>query len=826
MDPDNQKYRPVDEEVSSSLFKIKTNLATLNKVKVKASVFFAISGAAGIIAATTLVLSESTNVPAIINNKAHITYTDTNGANNYEADSNEVTATVVDNKAPVISNVSIKNVDYQSAIITWLTDEDATSKVDYGKTTSYESSTTEDLNLTASHNVNLSSLEASTTYHYRVRSTDASKNEVVSMDYSFTTAPPPDIIPPVISNIGEANITKNSISITWKTDENSTSQVEYGLTEDLKSSTTTTLNSNLTTNHSVNLSNLKTERTYYYRVKSKDASNNEQVSSIENFSTLAGVKANLSFSPLTGNFKLGDYFKVDVVLNTGDYEADKIDIHYLKYNPNLLQVESLQKGSLLANTTLEKTDVIGQIDFSQTSNGENYQGTGILFSVNFKVIKEGIAAIYLDYLANSTNECNVYSAGKDILTQVKEASMTLSFCKDNLDCNDSNFCTKDLCNSPATAQALCQNSAITLCANDDHCCAPSCVKCNDNDCSNRNPNQATSPIPKNTATEIALNTDLAWQGGDPDTCDSLTYEIFFSKDTDILKSLGTSQDPKLLNSKLPILNSNTRYQWKVITKDGTGSTESPIWTFTTVDIEKPQISNVQVSNLTASSATIEWATNEGSTSKVEYSKNADLSSSTVTSINSVLDTVHAVNLSGLNSATVYYYRTISSDMSSNEAQSEISNFTTLTSSGKTILRNFQITVYPETNKFIGNIEISLLSVDKKVELTKQVSATAEINFATSSALTEGIYELKIFIPYHLVKIIPTVSLMNNTTFEIKNIYTGDLNQDNKINSLDWSIMSTRWGKSDPLADLNQDGAINSLDWSWLNKNWNKIGDNL
>jgi hypothetical protein len=52
---------------------------------------------------------------------------------------------------------------------------------------------------------------------------------------------------------------------------------------------------------------------------------------------------------------------------------------------------------------------------------------------------------------------------------------------------------------------------------------------------------------------------------------------------------------------------------------------------------------------------------------------------------------------------------------------------------------------------------------------------------------------------------------------------GDLNGDKIVNSIDWSIMNSKWFTSDATADLNKDGLVNSLDWSLLNQNWFKTG---
>lgn len=96
--------------------------------------------------------------------------------------------TTTDGTAPSISLV-VATPSTTSVTITWTTDEDSSSIVDYGLTNSYGSSTTEaDTSpRVTSHTVSIPSLVACTTYHYRVRSKDAALNTATSSDATFTT---------------------------------------------------------------------------------------------------------------------------------------------------------------------------------------------------------------------------------------------------------------------------------------------------------------------------------------------------------------------------------------------------------------------------------------------------------------------------------------------------------------------------------------------------------------------------------------------------------------------------------------------------------------
>lgn len=91
--------------------------------------------------------------------------------------------------APTVSSVS-SSVANTGSTITWTTDKVSSSKVDYGLTASYGSSTSETNTSTrvTSHSVDLASLVPCTIYHYRVRSKDVNETETLGSDNTFTTS--------------------------------------------------------------------------------------------------------------------------------------------------------------------------------------------------------------------------------------------------------------------------------------------------------------------------------------------------------------------------------------------------------------------------------------------------------------------------------------------------------------------------------------------------------------------------------------------------------------------------------------------------------------
>jgi uncharacterized protein (TIGR02145 family) len=91
-----------------------------------------------------------------------------------------------DKTAPKISNIQTADIKSDAAQVSWTTDDPASSFIRYGTTTAYgEFSGYSDL--FTSHYFQLKNLEASSTYHYRIESADASGNLATSQDQSFIT---------------------------------------------------------------------------------------------------------------------------------------------------------------------------------------------------------------------------------------------------------------------------------------------------------------------------------------------------------------------------------------------------------------------------------------------------------------------------------------------------------------------------------------------------------------------------------------------------------------------------------------------------------------
>ena len=94
--------------------------------------------------------------------------------------------------------------------------------------------------------------------------------------------------------------------------------------------------------------------------------------------------------------------------------------------------------------------------------------------------------------------------------------------------------------------------------------------------------------PANGTTNVAVNTQLHWNGGDPDIDNTVTYTVYFGT---------TNPPPKVVDNQTvttyhPVDNLllNTTYLWKIVAWDNHRAyTPGPIWHFTTRQNNPPNI---------------------------------------------------------------------------------------------------------------------------------------------------------------------------------------------------------------------------------------------
>lgn len=289
-----------------------------------------------------------------------------------------------DTTAPSISSVVASGITATEATISWSTNEASTSYVDYGIDETFGTTVFEEYVYTTSHSLDLSGLDEDTVYYFQVRSIDGSGNEGTSLSYTFTTL---DITAPTISDIEVIDITQDSATITWVTDEETISQLDYGLSD---SYGTIESGTEYLTEHSVALTDLDDDSTYHFAITAEDDSYNIAISSDETFTTLIDeVPENVSDLVVTEYTELlvlewsnpedSDLAGVYGIYCTDDYPSSVTDEDCLELFDLTSGAENYTHSSLVGGDTyyygLFAYDAAGQYASGAVTEGVPLEGT-------------------------------------------------------------------------------------------------------------------------------------------------------------------------------------------------------------------------------------------------------------------------------------------------------------------------------------------------------------------------------------------------------------------------------------------------------------------
>ncbi|PIY96976.1 MAG: hypothetical protein COY66_02285 [Candidatus Kerfeldbacteria bacterium CG_4_10_14_0_8_um_filter_42_10] len=180
---------------------------------------------------------------------------------------------------PEVLTVSSRNQSEGQTEVTWTTNVPTTSEVEY-YSENIPPKTQGNTAMVKEHVILLYGLEDATLYKFKVRGSDEFGYEAVSDENEFTTLE--DTTPPVVSGIqsesntiGAGEESKVQIIISWKTNEATTSQVEYGVGLGATEFTEQTdENAELVMDHLVVISDLAPAKTYRFRAVSRDKAGN------------------------------------------------------------------------------------------------------------------------------------------------------------------------------------------------------------------------------------------------------------------------------------------------------------------------------------------------------------------------------------------------------------------------------------------------------------------------------------------------------------------------------------------------------------------------
>lgn len=201
--------------------------------------------------------------------------------------SGSYTGNALDVTPPVISAISAGSITQTGATITWTTNENSDTQVDYGTTASYGNSTTLNSSLVTSHSATLSGLSAGTVYHYRVKSRDAAGNLAQSSDQTFNTT---DTTAPSAPGTPSLTVVSDTrIDLSWTASTDNVGVTGYKVERCSGSATCTTYTQIATpSTNSYSDTGLTASTIYRYRVRATDAAgNNSSYSTATNATTQA-----------------------------------------------------------------------------------------------------------------------------------------------------------------------------------------------------------------------------------------------------------------------------------------------------------------------------------------------------------------------------------------------------------------------------------------------------------------------------------------------------------------------------------------------------------
>jgi hypothetical protein len=220
-----------------------------------------------------------------------------NNADNESAQSATVTMTPTGRytSAPALSDGPTVIPKVFSASIAWDTDREATSIVKYSKDKSnLDKEASHATEFVKAHQIDIQGLDPESIYYYQLLWIDQDGNQGTKSDLSFTTGAKPKI-----ESVKISNITLNSATISWSSTTASTSNINYGESVSYGSSVQEQSGSQ-TTNHTLNLTNLKDSSKYHFQITGIDTDNTALTSDDYSFNTLTKPSiSGLTYEPVT-----------------------------------------------------------------------------------------------------------------------------------------------------------------------------------------------------------------------------------------------------------------------------------------------------------------------------------------------------------------------------------------------------------------------------------------------------------------------------------------------------------------------------------------------
>jgi PQQ-like domain len=611
---------------------------------------------------------------------------------------------------PVISAVQASNISATAATISWTTDTLSDSQVDFGTTSAYGTSTTLDPTLVTGHSQSLSALTPNTTYHFQVKSRDASNQLITSPDITLTTVPSPCPAGWTCTDIG------NPTPVGSETVSGGTWTV-LGGGSDIWG----------------------TADSFQYEWQSLAGSGTVRARVAAQGNTDQWAKAGVMVR--TGTDPAAGYYAVFVTPGHGIAVQYRIASGGTSFQvlgtgtaPILVEV-ARANDTFTAYTSADGvtwTAVAGSSVSLPSLTGQLLAGLAVT-SHN----AAALSTVTFDSVAFGSTPAAPLISGVQV-SNILATSVAINWNTDMLADSQVNYGSTAAYGSSSAVdptlvsnhsqglsglnpntlyhyQALSHDSLGQLVSSGDFTftTAPLTPTISNVQAAGVSPNQATISWTTDTASDSQVEYGVSTAYGSVSA---------------LLPALVTSH-----SVGLTVLSPNTTYHFRVHSRDGFGQVGTSLdFVFTTVIPPPPTISTVQATAISNSAATITWTTSTPANSQVNYGTVAGTYPMSTT-LNPALETSHSEALTGLNPNTTYHYQVVSVDAYSQSVASGDLTFTTSPLPG--VISNVQATVLSATSA--------------TVTWTTDTSSTSAVNYGATTAFGSSIQDSRLVTTHSL-----------------------------------------------------------------------------
>ncbi|MGD0797102.1 MAG: fibronectin type III domain-containing protein [Acidobacteriaceae bacterium] len=586
-----------------------------------------------------------------------------------------VTTTAANATPPYVGYVVAWGINNSGATVTWSTDVPATAQMAYGTTTALGQLTPLQTAMTASHGVTLTGLISGTTYYFVAQSTGANGATGYSAVMSFTTTGTAPAGPPVISNVAVSGITNTSATITWTTDQASSSLVNYGVTSGYGSASP--LNPTLVTSHSVTLTGLTLGTTYGFDVVSANAGAMSSTSGNSSFLTTSVV----STPPVISNVAVSGITNTSATITWTTDQASSSLVNF--------GVTSGYGSASPLNPTLV------------TSHSVTLTGLTLGTTYDFDVVSANLGAMS-STSANATFTTTSVVSTPPVITNVAttnltSTSVTVTWTTDQASSSQINYGTTTGYGTSTTLDP----TLVT--AHSETITGLTAGTAYDFDVTSANAASQSSTSPNSMVTTTASTATPPYVGyvaawGINNTGATVTWSTDVLANaqlaygtTTALGQLSPLQTAMTASHGVTLtgLNPGTEYYFVAQSTGADGATGySAVMTFTTTGTQTtppPVISNVVATSVSNASETITWTTDQATSSQVNYGLSTTYTNSST--LSPTLVTSHSVTLTGLAAGATYDFDVMSADSSAVSSTSANSTFTTTGSAPPPVISN-------------------------------------------------------------------------------------------------------------------------------------------